>query len=334
MKNCLFCNNLIQDAAKFCPKCGANVQSHNLDSKATDESSPIGGSDSARSTPPPPPSRSAPGSIYSQSADSGSNQNNDSINYQSKSSHSKSKNNGDVGKILLKLITISIVIIFVFVIVSVLSDLDNAADGNQPQAEAPLSSDSNIENPKSESDSSYNAAQEQITAIQAGETRKAAEEESISNSEKPKSESDSSYNAEQERIMAIQAEETRKAAELELAKAKEPVAEAERALIEDRRKAADELAAQELSGTRASATCPYSKANPLLCESRARQQVSCAWDYAACGEPSFQKTISKTGCTTKVKTDRQNNQIILDFMEKHIHIRTVGCRAQIVPQDN
>ena len=304
MKNCPFCNNLIQDTAKFCPKCGANVQSANLELKAPAESSPISGTDSARSIPPPPPSRSAPGSIYSQPATSGSyqKQKNDSIGYQSRPDHSKLKNDGGVGKALLKLITISFGIIFVFVIIAVLSDSDNSNNENRPQAEAPASSESNSDKPNSESDSYYNATQEKYMAIQAEESRRAAEEESRRAAE----------------------EESRRLAELELAKAKEAAAEAERALIEERRKAADELAAQELSRTRANVTCPYNKANPLLCESRGRKQVACDWDYAACGEPSIHKTLSKTSCTNKAKTDRQNNQIIVSD----------GCRAQIVPQDN
>jgi hypothetical protein len=288
---------MILDTAKFCPKCGANVQDVSSDSKAASESPSSAGSGSGRSIPPPPPGRSTTGSVYSQQAVSGSNGKNDSYGYQAKSSQNKSKDDSSVGKMLLKLFAVTFGIVVMVIVLGIIfasSDSDDVGNASQQQTQASPASENGSVAPQSESRSSNDSIQQDATIV-------------------PPDAADN------------QAEESKRAAELELAKAKEAAAEAEWTLIQERRRAADELSAKAIAEQNIqAAVCPYNDATPLLCESRKDLPVSCTWDYAACGAPRIQKKLSRSSCDYKVSLDIDNQRITV----------TDGCRAQFVPENN
>jgi hypothetical protein len=335
MKSCSYCNNLILDTANFCPKCGANVHNANLDSKATGESSPIGGTDSSRFIPPAPPSRSASGNVTSQQAVTGSNVNKNNYSYNSKN---KFKNDSGTRRIIL--ITIAISFAAIFGVIFVPSDSNKVDNVSQPKAEATFPS-------------AVESAAEPSRII-SQDRRKAAEEESRRLAVELAKANQAA--AEAQRALL---EERRRKADV-LAPPKNPdsppsPSEAQRALTEERRKAAEALAAPMVPGpvpgsnpcsrpdqpgcspgpppnnapmnsanSKSKSTCPYNISNPLVVEGIGSGYVIYAWNYAVCGEPTIHKTLSKTSCTGRAKSDPNQSRIIVSD----------GCRAEIIPQKN
>ena len=112
------------------------------------------------------------------------------------------------------------------------------------------------------------------------------------------------------------------AAKAETAKAKKEALKAEKALAEQRRLQEEERLAQELA-EQEQAECPYSRSQPLVCSSRQGQPAYCDWDFKACGMPRLLKKESKTSCDGKMRTDPENNQLIV----------VDGCRGKFIPEN-
>ena len=112
------------------------------------------------------------------------------------------------------------------------------------------------------------------------------------------------------------------AAKAETAKAKKEALKAEKALVEQRRLQEEERLAQELA-EQEQAECPYSRSQPLVCSSRQGQPAYCDWDFKACGMPRLLKKESKTSCDGKMRTDPENNQLIV----------VDGCRGKFIPEN-
>jgi hypothetical protein len=125
--------------------------------------------------------------------------------------------------------------------------------------------------------------------------------------------------AERERLLA-ETERERLLAEAEAARARKEVLQAERELLAEQRRQAEQSAQMAVAAPKVS--CPYNVANPLKCASRDRQPTACAWNFEACGMPRLFKQESKTTCTGKMSADQAAGQIII----------VDGCRGLFVPQ--
>jgi len=112
------------------------------------------------------------------------------------------------------------------------------------------------------------------------------------------------------------------AAKAEAIKAKKDAIKAEKALAEQRRLQEEQRLAQELA-EQEQVECPYSRSQPLVCSSRQGQPTYCDWDFKACGMPRLLKKESKTTCDGKMRTDPENNQLIV----------VDGCRGKFIPEN-
>lgn len=119
---------------------------------------------------------------------------------------------------------------------------------------------------------------------------------------------------------AAEAERERLLAEAEAARARKEALQAERELLAEQRRQAEQSA--QMAAAAPKASCPYNVANPLKCASRDRQPTACAWDFAACGMPRLFKQESKTTCTGKMSADEAAGRIII----------VDGCRGLFVPE--
>jgi len=119
---------------------------------------------------------------------------------------------------------------------------------------------------------------------------------------------------------AAQAERERLLAEAEVARARTEALQAERELLAEQRRQAEQSA--QMAAATPKVSCPYNVANPLKCASRERQPTACAWNFEACGMPRLFKQESKTTCTGKMSADQAAGRIII----------VDGCRGLFVPE--
>lgn len=119
---------------------------------------------------------------------------------------------------------------------------------------------------------------------------------------------------------AAEAERERLLAEAEVARARKEALQAERELLAEQRRQAEQSA--QMAAAAPKLSCPYHVANPLKCASRDRQPTACAWDFEACGMPRLFKQESKTTCTGKMSADQAAGRIII----------VDGCRGLFVPE--
>lgn len=120
---------------------------------------------------------------------------------------------------------------------------------------------------------------------------------------------------------AAEAERERLLAEAEVARARKEALQAERELLAEQRRQAEQ-SAQMAAAAAPKLSCPYNVANPLKCASRDRQPTACAWNFEACGMPRLFKQESKTTCTGKMSADQAAGRIII----------VDGCRGLFVPE--
>jgi hypothetical protein len=327
MKTCPTCSNIIQDTAKFCPKCGANMQDAPPVSDSSSHPSFVNKPVSGRSIPPPPPGRSKTIETNSQEITSGNNFGTEALSHSAKIPVTKSKNDSGAGKHLMKLLALLLAVILIYFVSRIINNSGDSTKGdisNQSLSHTQSPTESSTDLPQSESSGPISTNQDSDVADNTQDKSISKVEESGGLAEHDSSRNptvDSSANTYDVKSLAAQ-EESRKVIEMELAKAKEAAALAERALMEERRKMADDLAAKKAPEETKRSACPYNSENPLLCENKIGRYDTCSWDYAACGEPKLMRTLSKISCDGRAKSDPINEQIIV----------IDGCRALFIPR--